>query len=49
MLKSLLISLALVFTAPLAIAGQNEAEALVSTAAEDIALSEQDNVADAVL
>ena len=52
MLKSLLVSLALIFTAPLAIAGQGgstAAEALVTTAAEDIAESEQDQVADAVL
>ncbi|MEO1660195.1 MAG: ABC transporter substrate-binding protein [Pseudomonadota bacterium] len=52
MLKSLFISLALIFTAPLASAGQNgssSAEALVTTAAEEIAHSEQDHVADAVL
>ena len=52
MLKTMLISLALVASAPVAVAGQNDAtsaEALVSSAAFDIAQSEQARVADAVL
>lgn len=52
MLKTLLISLALVASAPLAAAGQNDAgsaEALVSIAAQDIAQSEQTRIADTVM
>ncbi len=52
MLKALIISTALLASAPLAVAGSNDfnsAEALVSTAATDIAQSENTRVADAVL
>ncbi len=52
MLKALLISTALLATTPLAVAGHNDAstaEALVSSAANDIAQSENTRVADAVL
>ena len=52
MLKALLISTALIATSPMAVAGHNDssaAEALVSTAASDIAQSENARVADAVL
>lgn len=52
MLKTLLVSIALIATAPMAVAGKNHiesAEALVSSAAEDIAQSEREKVADAVL
>nr|WP_070959740.1 ABC transporter substrate-binding protein [Hyphomonas sp. Mor2] len=52
MLKALIISTALLASAPLAVAGSNDynsAEALVSTAASDIAQSENTGVADAVL
>lgn len=52
MLRALIISSALLATAPLAIASSNSvqnAEALVSVAATDIAQSEEERVADAVL
>jgi phospholipid transport system substrate-binding protein len=52
MLKALIISSALLASAPLAIAGSNSvesAEALVSVAATNIAQSERERVADAVL
>lgn len=52
MLKSAIISFALITSAPLAVAGQNDAasaEALVSSAASEIAQSERSRVADAVL
>ena len=52
MLKSLLISVALIASAPIAAAAQNDsssAEALVSAAASEIAQSERSRVADAVL
>jgi len=52
MLKTLLISIALAASAPIAIAGQNNvesAEALVSSAATQIAQSERTRVADAVI
>jgi len=52
MLKALLISTILLASAPLAVAGSNNAnsaEALVSSAATDIAHSENTRVADAVL
>ena len=52
MLKSVLISIALLASAPLALAGANDAdsaEALVSSAATEIAESERERVADAVL
>lgn len=52
MLKTLFVSIALIATAPMAVAGKNNiesAEALVSSAAEDIAQSEREQVADAVL
>jgi len=52
MLKALLISTALLASAPMAVAGSNNinsAEALVSSAASDIAHSENTRVADAVL
>ena len=52
MLRALIISSALLASAPLAVANSNNvesAEALVSTAATDIAQSERERVADAVL
>ena len=52
MLKTLLISIAVAAAAPIAMAGQNNvesAEALVSSAATQIAQSERTRVADAVL
>ena len=52
MLKSLIFSFALIASAPVAVAGSNDAasaEALVSQAASDIAQSERSRVADAVL
>lgn len=52
MLKTLLISIALAASAPVAVAAQNNAksaEALVNSAAIDIAKSERTRVADAVL
>lgn len=52
MLKSLIVSLSLLLSAPFALAGQNEietAEALVSVAATDIARSEPTRVADVVI
>lgn len=52
MLKTLLISIALAASAPIAVAAQNNvksAEALVNSAAIDIAQSEKTRVADAVL
>ncbi|MEL6861126.1 MAG: ABC transporter substrate-binding protein [Pseudomonadota bacterium] len=52
MLKSLIISFALIATAPLAVAAKNDVsspEALVSEAASEIAQSERSRVADAVL
>lgn len=52
MLRTLLISTALAFTTPMAMAGETSierAEALVSSAAFDIAQSERASVADAVL
>jgi phospholipid transport system substrate-binding protein len=52
MLKALIISTALLASAPLAMAGSNDtnsAEALVSTAANDIAQSERSHIADTVL
>lgn len=52
MLKSLVISFALIATAPVSLAAKNDvsnAEALVSEAASEIAQSERSRVADAVL
>ena len=52
MLKTLIVSIALAASAPVAVAAQNDvqrAEALVNSAAIDISQSEQTQVADAVL
>ncbi|MEM9053956.1 MAG: ABC transporter substrate-binding protein [Pseudomonadota bacterium] len=52
MLKTLFVSLALIVSVPFAAAGQNDvakAEALVTSAAVEIAQSERERVADAVL
>ena len=52
MLRTVFLSLALMVSAPLAVAGHNQidsAEALVSTAAEDISQTENTEIADTVL